>query len=963
MNLYVRRLCTWLLMLILVLHATAVPAFAQSETAGSDTLTASIEKYLSDLKNDENSVGLYTGISVYDLTEKKYLYQHNATKNYIPASNMKLFTTIAGLDKLGPAYQWKTEVYVTGKLSAGGVLQGDLIVKGYGDPSLTTEDLQNIALAVKAKGIHQVNGNLLLDESYFDDTRLGVGWMWDDEPYGYSAQISALSVHKNFATVTITPGKTVTAAPTLAMEPVTTYVKLVNQVKTVEGSESEITVERPRGKNEIILSGTIGTKAEPYKEDVTMEDPALFAGEVWKQQLVAQGIHIQPKAKIQKTVVTSGVPIHTHLSKPLEEIIIELNKESDNYYAEALFKTLGATEKGEGSFGAGSKAVSDVLKRAGIETGYRQVDGSGLSRFNLITAEQLVKLLVFLQDQDYREALEKSLPIAGIDGSLKNRLKGTAAENNVTAKTGSMGGVNSLSGYVTAKNGNKLAFSILVNGIYKSKYARDLQDHVAVLLASYPNLPAPEGYVVKPPNHYKLSDYINPVLDQSEAAGVTAGVLVRSLDDSGDEAIWYEREADSLLTPASNLKLLTTAAALSQLGPDYVYQTELYGDTSIPANGVLKGNLYVKGYGDPTLHTEDALKVQEGVSIEEIASWIKEKGIKHINGDLVLDESYFDQQRLGLGWAWDDESYYYNPTLGALALNRGTVMLEYQPGSNVGDSVQINLFPKTSYVQVINESKTVDAGQENTFAILRDRGTNTIRVTGNLPVDHEGDYERVPVEEPAMYVGTVLKDALLKEGITFTGKSTITVRTIPHTAVKWTEFSSMPLKEIVSYLNKKSDNFYAEMLLKTLGAVKKGEGSASAGAEAVQESLASMGGSTHFDMVDGSGLTRYNLISARHLASVLEGMTKQTVFTPFAESLPIAGVDGTLKNRLKETAAENNLHAKTGSMTGVNSLSGYVTTKGGEKLVFSIVLNGYAEDSEVFTKIQDQIAVILASLE
>lgn len=957
-----RRVGTWFFVLALLLQVTALPALAKEEVASSSPLALSIEKFLADLKNDENSKGMYAGIAVYDLTDKKYLYKHNAERNFIPASNMKLFTTIAGLDKLGPDYQWKTEVFVSGKINNGGILQGDLILKGYGDPSLTPDDLQQIAKAIKDLGIKRINGNLLLDESYFDETRLGTSWMWDDEPYGYSAQVSGLAVNKNFTTLTATPGKTVNDAPVLTMNPATTYITVTNQLKTTEGKESNVLVERPRGKNEIIVSGTIGMQAAPYDEDVTMEDPAFYVGDLWKDQLLKQGIALHPKIEVKKTILQSGVPLYTHLSKPLSEITVELNKDSDNFYAEMLLKTLGVTQKSEGSFEAGSEAVADVMERAGIESGFRQVDGSGLSRFNMITPEQMIEALIFLQEQEYRTDLEKSLPIAGVDGTLKNRMKGTSAEKNLAAKTGSLSGVNTMSGYVTAKNGHKLAFSILINGIYKSKYARELQDQIGILLTTYPDIAAPEGFTPPEKTTYELSALIDPILETPEAAGVTAGILIKSLDSTGDSVL-YERDADTLLTPASNLKLLTTATALNQLGSDYVFKTELYGDAPITSPGVQKGNLYLKGYGDPTLHTENALQVQEGVSIEQIAGWIKQQGITRINGNLVMDESYFDQQRLGLGWAWDDESYYYNPTIGALALNRGTVMIEFKPANDAGEPVHINVLPKTAYVQVINEAKTVQKGEENTFAILRDRGTNTIRLSGNLPLDHEGDYERVPVEDSAKYVGTVLKETLEQQGITFAPKSEVLIQTIPLAAVKWTQFESLPLKEIVQYLNKRSDNYYAEMLLKTLGAAKKGKGSAATGAEVVMETVSTLGGNTTFDMMDGSGLTRYNLISARQIAAVLEGMTKESTFATYNESLPIAAIDGTLKNRLKDTLAANNLHAKTGSMTGVNTLSGYITTKGGEKLVVSIMFNGYVEDEELFTKMQDQIITILASHE
>ncbi|MFF0826252.1 D-alanyl-D-alanine carboxypeptidase/D-alanyl-D-alanine-endopeptidase [Brevibacillus sp. NPDC003359] len=957
-----RRVGMWFFVLALFLQVAASPALAKEESVSSSPLALSIEKFLADLKNDENSKGMYAGIAVYDLTDKKYLYKHNAERNFIPASNMKLFTTVAGLDKLGPDYQWKTEVFISGKVNNGGILQGDLILKGYGDPSLTPDDLQQIAKAIKDMGIKRINGNLLLDDSYFDETRLGTSWMWDDEPYGYSAQVSGLAVNKNFTTLTATPGKTVNDAPVLTMNPATTYITVTNQLKTTEGKESNVLVERPRGKNEIIVSGTIGIQAAPYDEDVTMEDPAFYVGDLWKDQLIKQGIALHPKTDVKKTVLKSGVPLYTHLSKPLSEITVELNKDSDNFYAEMLVKTLGVTQKSEGSFEAGSEAVADMMKRAGIESGFRQVDGSGLSRFNMITPEQMIETLIFLQEQEYRTELEKSLPIAGVDGTLKNRMKGTSAEKNLVAKTGSLSGVNTISGYVTAKNGHKLAFSILINGIYKSKYARELQDRIGILLTTYPDIAAPEGFSPPEKKTYPLSALIDPILDTPEAAGVTAGILIKSLDSTGDPVL-YERDADTLLTPASNLKLLTTATALNQLGSDYVFKTELYGDAPINSTGVQQGNLYMKGYGDPTLHTENALQVQEGVSIEKIAGWLKQQGITSINGNLVMDESYFDQQRLGLGWAWDDESYYYNPTIGALAINRGTVMIEFKPANDAGEPVEINLLPKTAYVQVINEAKTVQKGEENTFAILRDRGTNTIRLSGNLPLDHEGDYERVPVEDPAKYVGTVLKETLEQQGIAFAPKSEVMLEEVPQAAVKWTQFESLPLKDIVAYLNKRSDNYYAEMLLKTLGAAKKGKGSAATGAEVVLEAVSSLGGNTTFDMMDGSGLTRYNLISARQIASVLEGMTKESTFATYEASLPIAAIDGTLKNRLKETPAANNLHAKTGSMTGVNTLSGYITTKGGEKLIVSILFNGYVEDEELFTKMQDQIITILASYE
>ena len=953
-----KQMCVWMLTMTLAFSLAAAPALAQSQPA-AENLKAQLESYLTALKQDENSIGLHAGIAVYDLTEKSFLYQHNAKRGYIPASNLKLFTTIAGFERLGADYQWKTEVFAEGGISAGGVVTGDLVLKGYGDPSLTSEDLAEIAAALKQKGINRVTGDLLVDESYFDGQRLGPAWMWDDEPYGYSAQISGLAVNKNSVSVTIAPGD----KPQVTLQPDTSYLKVTNQLQSVpDRDEQDITIQRPRGKNEIVIFGTIGAKAEVYEEFVTMEDPALYVGEVWKQQLLAQGIALRPQVKIEKTAVESGTPIHTHLSRTLAEIAIELNKESDNFYAEMLLKTLGATQFGEGSFAAGARVVSEVLEQAGVPSGYKVADGSGLSRLNWITAEQMVKLLTYAYERNYRDQLVATLPIAGVDGTLKNRLVGTVAAHVVTAKTGSMSGVNTVSGYVTAKNGNKLAFSILINGIYKSKHARDLQDHLMIQLASYPEIAPPEGYTPVQEETYRLSPLLDPVLDQAEAAGLTAGIVVKSLAGTGEEAVWYEKDADMMMTPAASVKLLTSAAALQVLGPDYSFKTELYGDAALPANGIVDGNLYLKGYGDPALRTEDTANPEEGATLASVVEWLKEQGVKRIKGDLVLDDSYFDQQRLGLGWAWDDENEAFNPRLGALAVNKGTVTLLYKPGGKAGDPVQVQLYPQTSYLEVSNEAVTVDDSGKEIISIERERGTNRLRITGDLPVASHGGAREIPVEEPALFVGTLLREKLQAAGIELHPGSRVVVGVVPTGAVKYTEISSRPLSDLLWDMNKYGDNFSAEMILKAIGAVKKGEGSSSAGAQAVLESVEALGGRTNFDMVDGSGLTRYNLMSPRHVVSVLEGMSKQADFAWFEDSLSVAGVNGTLRDRLKGTDAEGVLRGTLGSLSDVATFSGYVTTKNGEPLAFSVMING-ADPSDLSFRLIERIAEILAAYE
>jgi serine-type D-Ala-D-Ala carboxypeptidase/endopeptidase (penicillin-binding protein 4) len=662
-------------------------------------------------------------------------------------------------------------------------------------------------------------------------------------------------------------------------------------------------------------------------------------------------------------VVKDSYPIHIHLSKPLSEVIVELNKESDNFYADMLLKTLGASQKGQGSFAAGSEAVGEMLKRAGVPTGYRVVDGSGLSRYNWITPEQMVTLLTFAHAQPYRDYLEKSLPIAGVDGTLANRMKGTIAGNRAIAKTGSMGGVNALSGFVTAQNGHKLAYTVMTNGVYKSKYARDLQDQVVILATTYPAIDWPEGYIADTPKTYKLSAMLDPVLDQKKWENLAIGVVVKSLESPSDTAIWYERDADTLLTPAANVKLLTGAAAIQQLGSEHVFKTELFADASPTEDGTIHGNLLIKGYGDPTIHTEAALKVQEGVSIEQIVEYLKDQQIKRITGNLILDESFFDQQRLGLGWEWEDENEAFHPRLGALSLNRGLVTLAYKPGDEVGDQVELQRYPNTSFIEVVNDTNTVGPGEKASIVFERDRGTNHFRISGTLPLGHEGGAKQVPVEDPALYFGTVLKEHMQSEGILFSPNSEIFLGTVPATVVKLTEFESLPLKEIVDYMSKNSDNSYAELILKRIGAAKTGAGSTDAGVKAVLETVQSLGSKVNFDMVDGSGMTRYNLISPRHFVSVLEGLHKQHAGSILTESMSLAGENGTLEHRFLGTAAEGNLRGVTGALMDVSSLSGYVRTKKGEKLVFSIIINGYTPPDTDLTELEEQIVTILASCE
>ncbi|WP_232697254.1 D-alanyl-D-alanine carboxypeptidase/D-alanyl-D-alanine endopeptidase [Brevibacillus daliensis] len=937
------------------------PSTVQAAESANATVETQINSLLNQLTKESESKGMYAGISVYNLTQKSWMYRHQADKAFVPASNMKVFTSAAALDQLGPEYRFKTEVYTDGNLNRNGVLKGNLILKGYGDPTLELEDLIKIATEIKAKEITSIEGNILVDESYFDETRLGPGWMWDDEVYGYSAQLSGLSLHQNAIDAIITPSTNAGELASISFLPDSDYLKVQANVTTTEGKDQKIKVVRELSTNNLTISGSIGKDAKAYTEEVTMEEPALYVGKTFSMLLKEQGVQISSNSQLQKTEWKKGKPIVTHYSKPMSSIVEELNKESDNYYAEALLKTMGATKKKEGSSQSGLQVVRSYMDEAKIKERYQQSDGSGLSRFNLITPNQMTELLIHIQSEPFKDVFEKSLPIAGIDGSLKNRMKGTAAETKLIAKTGSMSGVNTLSGYVTAQNGDKIAFSIMINGIYKSKYATDLQNAIGNILATYPTAATEEIAGSADHKSYKLSSLLDPLWEDPALSQLHVGMMVTSLDKQGEEAILYEHQADQWLTPGTVLKHLTTMAALTQLGENHQFSTELYASTSVNPNGTLYGDIILKGLGDPSSITDKQSTTNQLSALDQLVGQLKEKGIKQIEGNILVDDTYFDNEVRGLGWAWDEEENL--PRVGALQSDNGFITLSFQPGKKVNSPVSFDMWPKTNYVTLYNEATTGKSGSPNTFAITKNRGTNIIRLIGSLSKDAFAQLEKVAVEDPAVFTGVLLMQKLKEAEISLAPKTKILEQTVPATAIKIGQVHSSSLRELIVEMNKEDNHLYAEMINKFVGKSKAGEGSAEKGISVIQNMLTSWGLSTEFDMMDASGVTRYNLISARQLNNALVKMASQPEYLSYYNSLPIAGVDGTLKNRFTNTPASSNLRALYSKTKNLTSISGYLTTKGNERLVVTLILNGDVADPQSLVRLEDRIMALLSTYE
>jgi D-alanyl-D-alanine carboxypeptidase/D-alanyl-D-alanine-endopeptidase (penicillin-binding protein 4) len=433
-----------------------------------------------------------SAVRVVTLPERKVLYERNADLSMNPASNMKLFTSAAAMAKLGPDYRYTTRVVAAGKPNPEGVVEGDLTLVGGGDPVLETRDLEKLADAVQAMGVSEIAGGLVADDYRYDDERLGIGWNSDDEPFYYSAQITALTVNRNVLLVDVEPGAAVGDPAGVKVGPAPEYVTVVNRVQTVDADGgTAVRITRRRARNEVVISGRIalGSAAVTGRE-VTMEEPQLYAAQLFRDLLAARGIQVKGAIRHARSP-DAAVELAAHQSIPLAEILPLLNKPSDNLIAEMLLKEIGFAVRKSGDATAGSEVLEAWLKEIGIENGGIRVnDGSGLSRLDLVTSRAVSDLLLWVDQQPWREWFIRSLPVAGVDGTLRSRLRGTPAEKNLMAKTGSLSHVTALGGYVTGRGGQRYVVSILINNYPGSLNgptgAKRAEDAIAIALAEAP---------------------------------------------------------------------------------------------------------------------------------------------------------------------------------------------------------------------------------------------------------------------------------------------------------------------------------------------------------------------------------------------------------------------------------------------------------------------------------------------
>lgn len=459
----------------------------------------------------------------------------------------------------------------------------------------------------------------------------------------------------------------------------------------------------------------------------------------------------------------------------------------------------------------------------------------------------------------------------------------------------------------------------------------------------------------------RLKNELDEIFSDPSFSNAYWGVVIQSLETG--EYLYRLNEHKNFI-PASNMKLFTTAVALIKLGPDFRYKTNLYTDGEIK-DGVLYGNLFVRGTGDPTISG----RFTNGDVTKTFKDWadsLLKMGIKEVNGDIIGDDNYFDDQYMGTGWAWDDETYWYSAHISALSFNDNCVDLEILPGKKIGDTAIINITPNTNYVKIKNTVITVHPDSATQIDFFRAPGTNTINVFGKISLKSKPYKESISVHNPTLYTVTVLKEVFESKGIKVDGNALdiddTNLNPNYETMKILASYESPPLSEIIKVINKRSQNFYAEQVFRTLGKIFGGEGSTQKSVEVVKNTLAQIGiPPEEISIYDGSGLSRLDLVTPFQILTLLNYMFRHEYFPYFYESLPIAGVDGTLETRMRKTKAQGNVRAKTGYVQYVRSLSGYVKTKDGEMLAFVLMTNNYLVPTSVANSIQDIVCQRLAN--
>jgi D-alanyl-D-alanine carboxypeptidase/D-alanyl-D-alanine-endopeptidase (penicillin-binding protein 4) len=466
-----------------------LPALHFTTPRGAEALAAD----LASLLRARTRTGVW-GAMVVSLTRGDTLFAHEPGAALVPASTMKLFTAALALDRLGPEHTFSTDVLRDGPMDEDGVVHGNLILRGDGDPSLSARFVRGgpdapmtlLAELVAGAGVRRVTGDLVADATAVDDRRIPQGWLSRYAGAAYAAPYSALSLNENLAVVAVVPGDAAGRMARVVLEPAAHGISVTSTVRTVAGRGASISA-RAVGDDQILVSGTIGAQAAEARYLVTMSDPARFTAGAFRAALAARGITVAGAIRLAPTpadaVLVTGLP-----SPPLSHLVSVMNRESINVFAELLWR-VAARGPGREVAGTTERAAQSLREfladRVGLPADAVQAtDGSGLSVLDRVTPRALVRLLDHAHRAPWGSAFHASLPVAGESELLRTRMKATPAQGNLHAKTGTTNEVIGLSGYVTAENGELLAFAFLYNGTDRW-HAREAIDAMGPTLAAF----------------------------------------------------------------------------------------------------------------------------------------------------------------------------------------------------------------------------------------------------------------------------------------------------------------------------------------------------------------------------------------------------------------------------------------------------------------------------------------------
>jgi len=439
------------------------------------------------------------GISIGCINNNASILDYRGGELFSVASNMKILTTAAALEYLGPNFEYKTYITANGTVTSSGELRGNLVIKGSGDPNLSGRFYQGKitaipeawANAVASRGISVIYGDIVADDTVFDRNYTNPNWPVNQLSQWYCAPSCGLSFNDNCVDITVLPNKKPGDTVALLVEPDTAYVTIVNNCTyTANKKEHGYSLYRKPGTNQISLKGKFWINAAIEKHWVTVHNPALYLATVFKEILVKKGITVigQPRlinegdySIVKREVIASTI-------STMEQTVTATNKNSQNFYAEQILKTLGAHVQGSGTLQAGIAVLSDFMKKLGFDMqAYQIVDGCGLSKGNRLSPNMITAILTYMNKHPYKNVFYNSLPSSGVDGGLQHRNVSAKYRNKIHAKTGYIAGVSALSGYVDTSAGDTIVFSFLINNVKSLSDARKIQDEVCATLAEYYN--------------------------------------------------------------------------------------------------------------------------------------------------------------------------------------------------------------------------------------------------------------------------------------------------------------------------------------------------------------------------------------------------------------------------------------------------------------------------------------------